>query len=574
MRCRLILLTSLALGLAACQGPQTPSSQPNPTPPSPNPAQPPAAPRPFDGVTLHLDPSAAAGGDGSSAKAFTRFKEAYDAMKPLRTSGQRVRILFYPGTYRQQLFEEQQTPFWGIPESDATLTLEAKTPGTAVISGSDVWRDWQAQGGGRWTRAWPYNFGATIPKWGGPPIPAGAARREAVWVAGERLKQVLEPAKLESGGFFVDVGAKQITLQLAGGIDPNTAQTEVAVRGQLLYIWNISNFTLRGLTFTHSADGFAQSAVAAQRGQGKRCKNFTVDNVRIIENGQGGLESYCDNTVIKNSAVNANGFAGMLGGISSGWLVEDSETNRNGWRSWAFGYKGWATAGLKFGLVSDIVIRRHRSLENEADGLWIDTQNVNVTIEDSLIARNKWDGLFLEASDGPFLARNNTICNNGLSDLILGSVRQVRFENNRVLSFAAPNTEVPNQNLALLLGETRRKEPGDGGETNRAEYPLREITLIGNTFAAGPGRGLVASYWYFSDQKDPNSFEISSDFEMFIASFKSTGNTWYASVAKPFSIASKQLGYAEDRDLAGWRTVTGQDADSSFSDPKLSCPTQ
>jgi Right handed beta helix region len=577
----LFSLLVCVLSFAACNEVNTGAittpivTSPSPAPTVENPAPaPPTQPNTFDGVTLHLDPSATAtAGDGSLSKPFQRFKEAYDAMQPLKEAGQNVRILFYPGMYRQRIFDDQETPFWGIPDNNAQLVLEAKTPGKAVITGSDVWNDWQAQGAGLWTRDWPYAFDATIPKSGGPPVPAGAVRREAVWVAGSRLKQVLALNALTPGSFFVDDAAKRISLKLEGNVNPNAGQTEVAVRGKLFYIWNVSNFTLRGLTFTHSADGFAQSAVAAQRGQGKRCKNFTVENVRVEENGQGGLESYCDNTVFRGNVVNANGFAGMLGGVSSGWTVEDNETNRNGWRSWAFGYKGWATAGLKFGLVSNIVIRRHKSLDNEADGLWIDTQNTNVTLEDSLIARNKWDGLFFEASDGPFVARNNTICNNGLTDMILGSVRQVRLENNRILSFGALNTEVPSQNLAVLLGETRRKEPGDSGEVSRAEYPLRDITLTGNTIVAGGGRMLVGSYWYFSDENDPNAPQSKIDFEAFITSFRSSRNTWFAEIQKAYSIASN-LGYAEDRDFAGWRTVTGQDGDSSFSDPKLTCPTQ
>jgi hypothetical protein len=527
----------------------------------------------FNGLTLHLNPT---GGndanDGSQARPLKSFQAAFDKMIPIKASGQNVRILFYPGVYREQLIGNDARPFWRIPDNAALLVLEAQTPGETIITGSDVWTDWQSQGAGVWTKTWSFKWGGNIPKWGGPPIPEGAVRRELVFVKGERLKQVLELGKLELGSFLVDESSEKIILKLTDSLDPNRDTTEVSVREQLFYIWNTSNVTLRGLVFQHSANGFAQAAVSAQIGQKRRCNNLTIENTRFDNNGQVGFESFCDQTIIRSSTANDNGFGGILGGISSGWTLEDNQTNRNGWRSWAFGYKGWATAGLKVVGVTNFVARRHQSLDNDADGFWVDTQNANVTVEDSLIARNKWNGLFFEASDGPFLARNNTICNNGLSDLILASSRQIKLENNRIISTAALNTEVPAQNLAILFGETRRKEPGnpDFG-VDKAQYPLREITLSANTIVAGNGRRLTSSYFYFADPKNPDNAEIKTDYEAFMATLNSKNNTWFSSASKPFNLTSG-VGYAEDIDFAGWKALTGQDSSSSFRDPKLSCP--
>ncbi|MCU0492320.1 MAG: right-handed parallel beta-helix repeat-containing protein [Chloroflexaceae bacterium] len=464
-----------------------------------------SAAAPFDGVTLHLNPqatNASDANDGSEASPLKTIVGALEKMVPVKQSGRNVRILFYPGTYRDYLItggdgqdEPIPWPAWKIPENDAQLVFEAKEYGTAIISGSDVWKGWQNDGSGVWAKEWPYNWGApgaTPNPDAGPPIAELVARRELVFVNGERLRQVLQADELQPGTFRVDEAANRITLKLRDGLDPNSATTEVGVRSRLLHLWNQRNISVRGLVFQHAVDRLGQAAVAFQTGDGtnfpRKCRNITVEDTLVVQNGQVGLESYCENTLFRRNQVNDNGFTGIAGGWSQGWLLEDNVTNRNAWRAWAGGYKGWATAGVKVLLVTDFTARRHTSLDNQGDGFWVDTQNVNVTVEDSTIARNRWNGLFFEASKGPFVARNNLICGNGLSDVVLGAAAKVTLENNRILSNTPVNSEYPNQSLAILFGETRRKEPGGVGVA-KAEYPLREITLRGNQIqAVGSGR--------------------------------------------------------------------------------------
>jgi hypothetical protein len=533
----------------------------------------------FRGVTFHLNPwaaNASDSNDGSEAAPLKTIQAAYDKMIPLKESGQNVRILFYPGVYRDILINGQENlrPFWGIPDNDARLILEAKEKGTAIFSGSDVWTGWRNEGSGLWSKAWPYDWGAPgagdDPFPGAPDVPELAARRELIFVGSERLTQVLNKTALRVGGFHVDETANKLTLNLRAGLNPNTAKTEVAVREQLVYIWNRSNIIIRGMVFQHSADKFRGGAVSFQEGDGvtfpKNCRNIRVVDTQIINNGQLGLENFCENAVMRRNQVNDNGFGGIMGGSVTGWLLDDNQTNRNAWRSWAGGYKGWATAGVKVLDVDGFTVRRHQSLGNYADGFWVDTNVSNVTLEDSTIARNATNGIFLEASQGPMMVRNNLICGSGQSEILLSAVAGATLENNRVLSEGPINTEYPGTSSAIFLSELRRKEPGFG-----KEFPLRDITLRGNTFVA-MGERLLTSGWVYYKPTDPADNQNQADYETFVATLRSSGNTWYASLARPFGWVDTAKGYGENYDYATWKMLTKQDADSSFTNTNLSCP--
>jgi Right handed beta helix region len=402
-----------------------------------------------------------------------------------------------------------------------------------------------------------------------------AARRELVSVDGRRFMQVLREQDLRPGTFRVDEAANQIVIATEGNTDLSTSLVEVGVRSRLFYVWNRGHITLRGLVFNHSVDRFGEQAVAFQVGQGGSCSDIAVDNVRIVGNGQGGFESFCNNVNIRNSVASDNGYGGMFGGFASGWRLDGNTTDGNGWRAWAGGYKGWSTAGLKVVVMQDFVVKRHRSVGNLADGFWVDTRNSNIVLEDSVMANNLWNGLFLEASAGPFTVRNNLVCGSGLSDLLLASVAKVNVESNRILSTAAVNTELPAQSTAIFFGETRRIDPGLGNGglgTTPGEYPLREITFKGNTVKAiGAGRSLTGNYCYFADSTQPGAAQVRSDHEVFMRTLVSDNNTWFAEQPLPFRITGAAKGYEEAFDFTGWRALTGQDQGSKFAAVDAGC---
>jgi Right handed beta helix region len=530
-------------------------------------------PEAFTGVTLHLNPrasNASDSNDGSEAKPLKTIQGAFDKMVALKASGKSVRILFYPGVYRDTLIGSESRQHWMIPDNSASLVFQAKEKGKAIISGSDVWRGWTNNGNGLWSKAWPYDWGAPEagkdPFPGAPDVPELAARRELVFVGGQRLTQVLNKTELKDTTFQVDEAANKLTLKLRSGLNPNTVTTEVATREQLFYIWNHDNIVINGLVFQHAASKFREAAVAFQEGQGRACRNIRVLDTVIINNGQLGLENYCDDALMQRNRANNNGFGGIMGGSAKNWLLEDNQTNRNGWRSWAGGYKGWATAGLKVLDVANFTARRHEAKYNYADGFWIDTNNTNVTLENSTISNNLWNGVFLEASSGPFTVKNNLICNNSGADVLLSAVAKVTLENNRILSSGLiardPNGKA--LGVAVFYSELRRKDATYG------QFPMRDITFKNNKIVATGQRNLTGG-WIYYKPTDPADDEKQADYETLVRTLRSSGNTWYSPLPKPFGWVDTAKGYGENYDFATWKTLTKQDGNSGFSNPNLTC---
>jgi hypothetical protein len=124
-------------------------------------------------VTLHLNPWASNASDSndgsSSSRPLKTIQAAFEKMIPIKESGSSVRILFYPGVYRDTLIGTESRPHWRIPDNSAWLILAAQEKGKAIFSGSDVWTGWTNEGSGLWSKAWPYDWGA--PGAGNDPFP-------------------------------------------------------------------------------------------------------------------------------------------------------------------------------------------------------------------------------------------------------------------------------------------------------------------------------------------------------------------------------------------------------------------
>jgi Right handed beta helix region len=540
----------------------------------------------FDGTTLHLNPwatNASDKNDGSQSAPLKSVQGAFDRILVLKKTGN-VRVLMYPGTYRDYLVHgagalgpDPQRVSWAIPRNQYRLVFEATQPGQVSISGSDIWTGWRRQGN-VWTHAWPYNWGApgagprARPE---PDVSELAARRELIFLNGQRVRQVLSAGALTENSFYVDEAADRVSVRSSA--DLNTVKVEVGVRDQLAFFYNIPHVTLRGLLFKHSVDKFAQAAVTFFNGDGKEaprdCQDILIENSAFSSNSQVGLTNYCDDFTVKRSRANGNGFQGISGAFAQRWLIEDSETSRNAWRSYAGGYNGWSTGGFKMFIAGNVTLRRHRALDNLGEGVWTDTRGDGFVLEQSVIARNKFSGVFLEATPGQMTVRDTVICDNGAQDILFAAVGKVLFERNKVIGRGQRVPEEPNPST-ILFGETRRKVaagssyPGD----LPGEFPLRGLTLRNNVFVAGPGRRLVDTYFYYKPGK-PEDAEKQADYEAFVSSFRASGNTWYAEGDdRPFSLPTVQEGYNDARNFAAWKAIfPGQDLDSRLADPGLTC---
>jgi hypothetical protein len=89
---------------------------------------------------LYVD--AAVGSDGNSGSQQSPFKTIQNAVNvanSLNQTGTGVRVIVNPGTYREYV------NIANVSSTAAPFTLQAATPGTAVIAASDVVTNWKQQ---------------------------------------------------------------------------------------------------------------------------------------------------------------------------------------------------------------------------------------------------------------------------------------------------------------------------------------------------------------------------------------------------------------------------------------------
>jgi len=445
-------------------------------------------------------------------------------------------VVVHAGTYREAIAIRAQTP--------TAITFQAAEKGAVILTGSDAWTDWQLLRPGVYRHAWPYRWGvAPIPReW--PAVQEIARRREMIFVNGRLLTQVLSQAAVTEGAFYVDEQAGWVYIWPPAGIDMTRATVEVAIRPRL-FTASGANLTIRGLTFEHAATFLDGDAVEVSGGA-----NVLIEDTEYRWNNWGGL-GIQDSTdvIVRRSIANYNGGRGMSNWRNRNLLYEENETSFNNWRGAWGGFFDWAMGGIKNMRAHGGIWRRHKSVANQAYGLWFDSDNQDVVVEDSVLCNNRLPGLFLEASQGPITVVRSTLCNNERAGVYGNGAEQVMLKNNIFYHNGVAQIE---------LGGSKVRDGVDNWETKQIRG-LRDQywTLCGNAVvgltpdAQGPGWGLSVPNWPW-----------------FLTTLKSSSNTWWNSkTVTIFRVADSQ-----ELDLVGWQRLTGQDANSIFADPRLSGP--
>jgi parallel beta-helix repeat protein len=156
-----------------------------------------------------------------------------------------------------------------------------------------------------------------------------------------------------------------------------------------------------------------------------------------------------DVTVLRCVAED-NGSAGLGGSGFSDVLVQDTISRRNN-QKFLGGTEG---GGGKWTRADGLLIERYNGYDNDGPGIWLDIENINVTIRDSALHHNysvyrndgssKIDGIgmFLEISgvvaddhgkvvaEGPILAEGNRIYDNERQGVLIYATRNVTLRNN------------------------------------------------------------------------------------------------------------------------------------------------
>jgi hypothetical protein len=482
------------------------------------------------GVVVDVDqnnPSASDNNPGTAALPFRTIAAALQSADQLVHRGIGAKVEIHAGVYREALALSPAA-------ASVVAPLVIEGDGNPIVSGADPWTGWQRQGSaGMWTHAWPY-------QWGNAPYPPGwegnvvlepiVTRREMVIVNGWSLTQVLSPRNLTAGTFLVSESAETITVMVSPAADLNSATVQVAVRSPLLQVQGRTNVVVRGITFQYANTPLPNGAVLINNSA-----KVLVQNCTFVWNNWDGMDVTTSQDVnISNVHANNNGGSGMSGYQILRLLVDSSQTSANNWRGAMGGFTGWDVAGSKFELIHNGLFRGYTSLNNQARGLWLDTDDVNVAIESSRFENNLRDGIFFEANQGPLLLTGSRMCGASSGAGVAGSVSANVLLTRNVICGNS-------QGQLLITGDTDRNVTNwETGEV--MDVRAENWTVCGDTLQA----------------VNSNQPSLSTpDWPWFLESLASDWNVWVIPKgASSFVVGSQNLSFT------GWRASTGEDRHS------------
>jgi hypothetical protein len=116
--------------------------------------------------------------------------------------------------------------------------------------------------------------------------------------------------------------------------------------------------------------------------------------------------------------VNNNGELGIDGYQNKDITLDEVETSFNNWRGgWAH-FMAWETGGAKFLLTHGGTFTSYQAIGNQGRGIWFDTDNLDIDIEQGFFAKNQVNGILLEANMGPFAISDSKICQNNQGGIV------------------------------------------------------------------------------------------------------------------------------------------------------------
>jgi hypothetical protein len=452
-----------------------------------------------------------------------------------------TRVIARGGIYREALL---------LPEdansTDAPITFEAAPDENVTISGADVMAGWQADPSDPTVYSHSWTFSTELcpapPRW--PELKEIVRRREMIIVNGTPWKQALSFKELAPGTFYIDSAHASALLRPPDGTSMHEAVVEAAVRPTLLEVVGRTNVVLRGITFVNANSCVANAAVNL-----RDSKNLRVEGSSFLWNNWAGLRIADSSRVTVRKVFTAhNGGAGMYGYRLKDVLYEDVETAHNNWRGAAGDFVGWDPSGTKLLLVHNAVLRRFKATDNLARGLWLDTDNANIRIEESVMARNLLDGMLLEASQGPLTVNGSYFCFNGRGRITHTGL--LAYSSARVT--LTGNTFFDNLGSQIFVGGDPEREFRDWESGEDLKVSSQHWTINGNTVV-----GVNANQLGFAGNLPPVKWKE------FTATLRSDRNRWVNSANKSFFQPPGHVA----TDLVGWRDRTGQDTHSISTAP-------
>lgn len=493
-------------------------------------------------TVLYVD--AQTGSDSNSGASSAPLKTIQAAINKANSNNQKsigTRVVVNPGVYRETVNID---PVSG--QTAAPLTVQAAKNGTAIIAASDLLTGWSAdsQYSGAYVANWvPAQSTCALPAaW--PAVQEIGLHTEMLFVNSVPMTQVLAYSDLKPGTFFVNTSTGTVHMWPPSGIDAASATVEVATRTKTIGVVGRSNIVLRGLVFEHAASCINTSGATITSS-----KNVLVDTIQANWNNFGGLGiSSSSNITVQNSVASYNGGVGFQGTKDQTTLYTNNETDYNNWRGAQAAFYNWASGGAKFFQMRTTSVQGHSSYNNQAQGLWFDTDNQNITIGNATLVGSYDAALQLERNEGPITLENSHLCSSGVGLNIL-TTQGLTVNNNIFYNNGATNKYEAQIYLA-----------GTAGGINITNWQTGQVYDLVTTGTSMSGNAFIDS---LPGQYVFGTYLSGTDWTDFTSTLKSGSNTWY----DPNTTTAFHVVNGKNVNLSGWQTATGADYSSTWEAP-------
>lgn len=497
-------------------------------------------------TVLYVD--AQKGSDSNSGTSSSPLKSIQAAVNKANINNQKkvgTKVIVNAGIYRESVNIDPVSN-----QSTVPLTVQAAVTGTAIISGADVLSSWAADPtySSAYTTSWkPAEGICALPSGWPTGFSSIALHTEMIFVNGYPLTQVLSYSQMRAGTFYVDEGSGSLHVWPPAGTNMQTALVEAASRPKTVSVDGRTNVVLRGLVLTQAASCINTSGATVTSGT-----NVLIDSVQANWNNWGGLGVFSSNDVtVQNSVASYNGGVGFQGSRDQNSLYQFNESDYNNWRGAQAAFYEWAMGGTKFFQMRTTTVQDHFSYNNQAEGLWFDTDNKNITINNATLVGNATAALQIERNEGPVTLEDSHLCSSGVGINLLTS-EQVKIENNTLYNNGATNKY---QAQIYLAGQAGGIDITDWQTGQTYDLFTKGLVLTGNEFVdGGTGQNVFGTYLSGSDWSD------------FASTLNASNNVWY----DPFVTNSFQIVNGHLVNLAGWQSTVGTDYSSKWASPSTS----
>jgi hypothetical protein len=494
---------------------------------------------------------------GSQSEPFKTIAKSVAVAEANNQNSIGTHVYINPGLYRENINLHGTGQDTTLPE-----TFEAVTPGTVLISGADPYTNWTQTSGNSsiYSTPWTFNFGLCRGLLGdAPQEPDIHLRREMAFIDGAPLQQVLTMGQMLEGTFYVDDSGQQLYIWPPSGTNLSSADVELADRGQLWAVTQKNGVVLRNLTFEYSADCVSGGALEVDFGTNQ---NIDLDGDNFLWNNATGLHLFhpLTNYTVQNVIANHNGSVGINAFESTNGLWQNNTADFNNWRGEQAAYYGWGAAGINnYGDAND-TLSNITTDYNLADGIHWDTNFANINATNITSRNNLFHGVFLERNTGPMNMTNITSCNNSNEVLLANGTTTA------AAGIALRDSENVTLTSSFMYGNGNAQFDviGNPGGIPILDWQTGQIiTVFGENFTS-TGNTFESTDATQNTLRD--SYLNGDDWMLFQSTLTSGQNTWWNAFTNTSFVLPVPVP-GTTTDFPGWQAASGQDLNSTFSQP-------